>query len=328
MKISRFLRVKSIPLCSITFGLILWCILAVVAKIQWIFIALTIATVLFSTFLWLISEYFHIKKRLEKLSRLQKEIEEGYLLGEVLSKPSSTLEEEYFDIMKFISRSSIGKVETLMREQEEYREYVERWVHEIKTPLTACSLILANDGDKRKLKTELKRAENLAESILYHARMRTQALDTQITKTNLRETVEEAVVSEMELLLAAGVRIDIEGELTAYTDKKAVLFMLKQLLVNMAKYCPNSPIKITLNEGVICVEDCGPGIPSHELRRIFARGFVGEAGRKRGGGTGMGLYLVHELCAQLQIGLEVESELGKFTRFLLCFAEEGNLTKA
>ena len=87
---------------------------------------------------------------------------------------------------------------------------------------------------------------------------------------------------------------------------------------------------MTATDGIITVEDNGPGIARHELARVTDRGFTGEAGRKHGGGTGMGLYIVRELCARLGIGLELESEPGAYTRIRFCFNPtrvEDSLTK-
>ena len=46
--------------------------------------------------------------------------------------------------------------------------------------------------------------------------------------------------------------------------------------------------------------------------------FSGSNGRRLGGSTGMGLYIVSELCRQLDIGLDIQSDLGKYTR--ICFS--------
>lgn len=281
-------------------------------------IALTDLGVLACIAVWMALEYALWNGRLKKLARLSEEIEEGYLLGELFPRPTNAVEEEYFNLMKFVSHSAIDKTEFVLRAQEEYRDYVERWIHEIKTPLTACSLILANGGDARKLKIELKRAENLTEQILYCARLRTIENDTNIARIEVRAAVDEAVKSEMELLLAAGIGVAVDGDFTTYTDRKALIFVLKQFLVNCSKYCPRGHINISLTDGVCCVRDDGPGILSHELSRVFSRGFVGEAGRKHGGGTGMGLYLAHEVCEQLGVDLTVASEVGN-TRFYLTF---------
>jgi signal transduction histidine kinase len=67
------------------------------------------------------------------------------------------------------------------------------------------------------------------------------------------------------------------------------------------------------------VEDNGIGIPAHELSRMTERGFTGTNGRRLGGSTGMGLYIVNELCKRLGITLTADSVQGKYTRICLSF---------
>lgn len=197
---------------------------------------------------------------------------------------------------------------------------MESWVHEIKTPLTACALILANGGDPAKLRRELRRADNLTETILAYARLRTAEKDTQISAVGLRAACDQAVREEMELLIAANISVFIEGEATVYTDPKLLVFILKQLLINCAKYCPGCRVDISLGERSLTFSDNGPGIPAHELKRVTERGFTGSAGRARGESTGMGLYIVSELCKTLNIAMEIASEEQRFTRFVFRFS--------
>ena len=319
MKLTRFLASKSITLCALAIFLLLWCLFAALSKTSVLVIGITVAAAVAIILISIAVEYFFVAKRLKKLERICLELPDGYLLGEVIPKPVNALEEEYYRIMKFISRSALTKTEDTERAKLEYCDYIEKWIHEIKTPLTACSLIIANGGDMRKLKTQLKRAENLTENVLYYARLRTIEADTQITKVSVHSVIDCAIKSQTELLLQSGASVEVTGDFTVNTDGKALEFILKQLLVNCAKYCPDCRIIISADDGKITVEDNGEGIPSHEIPRIFSRGFVGSAGRKRGGGTGMGLYLVHELCSNLNIEITTQSEVGKFTRFILDF---------
>ena len=217
--------------------------------------------------------------------------------------------------MKEISHSAIGAVEQARLEKQDYCDYVESWVHEIKTPLTACSLILSNDGNPAKLRRELRRADNLKETILTYAKLRTVEKDTQISPTDLRAVCDQAVREEMELLIAAGISVVIDGDGGVYTDPKLLVFILKQLLINCAKYCPECRIHMELGENSLCITDNGPGIPAYELRRVTERGFTGTAGRSQGSSTGMGLYIVSQLCQSLNIPMELTSQEGEFTRF-------------
>ena len=135
------------------------------------------------------------------------------------------------------------------------------------------------------------------------------------------EAADEAVKGEMELLLAAHVRVEVEGDAEVSTDRGSVVFAVKQLLVNCAKYCKGGRVRIAAQGCTLTVEDDGPGVPAHELPRLFGRGFVGGAGQAAGGGTGMGLYLVRETCAGLGIRVEAASREGAFTRFTFTFPQ-------
>ena len=258
-------------------------------------------------------------RRLRMLKSRLDALPEKYLIGETLDRPRDALELEYYLLMQEISRSAIGAVEQARADKQDYCDYVERWVHEIKTPLTACSLILANGAEPAKLRRELRRADNLTETILTYAKLRTAEKDTQISLADLRAVCHQAVREEMELLIAADISVFLDGAASVYTDPKLLVFLLKQLLINCAKYCPGCQIRMALAEGCLTFEDNGPGIPAQELNRVTERGFTGAAGRSHGQSTGMGLYIVSELCEKLNIDLQIASEELRFTRFTLRF---------
>lgn len=343
-RVERFLRMifkcfgdatrsKLVTLCFLGMGGLSLGMILAVAGAGAALIGLLAVTYLAIILLWLLTTGLLEEKRIKKLEKLLKNLPETYLLGEVLPGPADAVEKRYFRIMKELSRSAVGIAEQARREKEEYCDYVESWIHEMKTPLTACSLILDNGGDVRKLRRELKRADNLTESILYYARLRTIEKDVKIRQFPAADVVGEAVKSQMELLIGAGISVETKGNFSIYSDPKSVCFMLKQLLINCAKYCPGCRITIQAHDGVISVRDNGPGIPAHELRRVTERGFtgsdakaaanVGQASGKASGGTGMGLYIVKELCNHLKISLKIESVVGEFTCISLKFENTG-----
>lgn len=319
MKFREYLGAKGVNLCFLGMGgLFVMAILLLAEADRWLVMMLGSFFILL-VFSWLLTGYEMERRRIMALRRLMDELPRKYLLGEVLPKPSNEIEKRYFEIMKTVSRSAVSAAEQAEREKEEYYDYVESWIHEIKTPLTACSLILANKGDVRKLKKELKCADNLTESILYYARMRSAEKDTRIYKLQAADVIGEAVKSQMELLIASGISVESNGDFSVYTDGKALCFILKQLLINSAKYCPKCRVRILAADGRIMVEDNGIGIPSYDLKRVTERGFTGTNGRRLLNSTGMGLYLVKELCTRLGMELEILSEENVFTRILLTF---------
>ena len=319
MSLRDYIAAKAVPLCiaamaGLYLALVGWfcaipCSLLLILLFSGVFVLLVCVLV----------GWLRIDRRLRMLRSRLDALPEKYLIGETLQRPRDAVELEYYQLMKEISRSAIGAVEQARAEKQDYGDDVERWVHEIKTPLTACALILANGGDSAKLRRELRRADNLTETILTYAKLRTAEKDTQIAHANLRTACDQALREEMELLIAANIGVSIDGVAAVYTDAKRVVFILKQLLINCAKYCSGCQIGIALSDGCLMFEDSGPGIPAHELARVTERGFTGSAGRKSGGSTGMGLYIVGELCKELNIGLEIASEEGRFTRFTFRF---------
>ena len=228
-----------------------------------------------------------------------------------------------------------GAVSDAEAAQREYREYVERWVHEIKAPITAARLICRDlDGNtRRKLTAELSQIEAHVERALFYARAENPEQDCLFRQANMGEIAAQAIENHRPLLIQSGIRVETDGlDCTVYTDEKWAVFLLGQLLQNAARYRGPEPV-ITLSakplgrQTQLIVHDNGIGIPAHELPRVFDRGFTGSNGRSRGGATGMGLYLCKKLAGFLNLGLAVTSVEGKGTTVILTFPAKENLTK-
>lgn len=267
---------------------------------------------------FLVVGWIKVSRRIKELNSRLNALQDKYLIAETLDKPRDASELAFYTMTKAISRSAIETVERAKREKEEYADFVDSWVHEIKTPLTACNLIVTNGCDETKLKREIKKADNLTDVILYYARLRSINKDTQIAECSLKSIADSAIMDQKTILIASGISIQTQGDSTVYTDSKLFGFIIKQLLINSAKYCQGCEIKLDITSGRFVYEDNGIGIPSHELTRVTERGFTGARFRSEKG-TGMGLYIVSELCKQLGITLSIESEEGKFTRFTFDF---------
>ena len=314
-----YMQSKAISLCVGGIGIFYLTLIVWLCGLPFSLFVILLTSGLLFFFLYMVFSWRRAMSRLQILKGRLETMQEKYLIGETLPRPRDSVELQYYLLMQEISRSAIGAVEQAREEKQDYYDYVESWVHEIKTPLTACSLILSNGGNPSKLRRELRRADNLTETILTYAKLRTVEKDTQIELVDLRSASDRAVREEMELLISAGIAVSISGEGHVYTDAKLLVFILKQLLINCAKYCPDCRIHIELGENGLSFEDNGPGILSHELGRITERGFSGSAGRRQGQSTGMGLYIVSQLCNRLNIRMEISSTEGAFTRFSFQF---------
>lgn len=278
-------------------------------------------------------DFWRTKKRLEELQAIMQDLDQRYLFSECVS-PQNLYERKLFDLLRLSGKSMMETVSDAQAAQKEYREYIEQWVHEIKTPITAAKLICRNtDSNTRsRLTQELAQIDAHVERALFYARTENPEKDFIISKTALSAICEEAIQNHKTLLIQNGIRIETQNlDEIVYTDRKWVSFMLGQFLQNAARYHGENPV-ITLSgkqlgrHVQLAVKDNGIGISTHELPRVFDRGFTGKNGRNRGGSTGMGLYLCKRLADALEIGLEMQSAKGQGTCVTLTFPAEVNLT--
>lgn len=105
---------------------------------------------------------------------------------------------------------------------------------------------------------------------------------------------------------------------SAQPEKLNILF--ENLIYNALKATPcNGSITISSlirdKKAYITIEDTGCGIPEEELPFIFQRFYVGAANKDVG--TGLGLYIVHDIVSELGGTINVRSALGRGTEFII-----------
>ncbi len=285
----------------------------------------------------LLVDFLGSRARLRELTAVMEGLDQKYLFAECVPGTGTVYERKLLELSRQAGKSMIRAVSDAQAAQREYREYVESWVHEIKAPITAAGLICRNvdPAVRQKLTGELARIEAHVERALFYARAESPEKDFVVGKACLKEIVAQALERHQSLLVQSGVRVEtIDLEQTVYTDVKWVEFILGQLLQNAVRYRKEDLVLIIqarhLGRQVqLWIQDNGMGISSHELPRIFDRGYTGSNGRARGGSTGMGLYLVRRLADCLEIGLQADSREGEGTRVTITFParESGKETR-
>ena len=280
-------------------------------------------------------DFFQQRAHLMELKSILDGLDRKYLFTECVPQPKGLFERRLFDLARLAGRDMTGAVSDAQASQREYREYVERWVHEIKAPITAARLICRElDGDtRRKLTAELSQIEAHVERALFYARAENPEQDCLFRQIELEKIAAQAIENHRSLLIQNGIRVEMKHmNCAVYTDEKWAVFILGQLLQNAARYRGPEPV-ITLSakplgrQTQLIVHDNGIGIPAHELPRVFERGFTGSNGRIRGGSTGIGLYLCRKLAVFLELELRMDSQEGAGTTVTLTFPAKENLTK-
>lgn len=271
--------------------------------------------------------FYQINSRLKELEAIMDGLDQKYLLHECIPKPKSHYERKLLSLAGRSGKAMIEAVSEARAGQKEYREYIEDWVHEIKAPITTAQLICTNNQSElsRKLMPQLAGIDEHVERALYYARAGSVEKDFIVRETLLSEIVHTAIAKHQSLLIQNGIHMETSDlETIVYTDGKWVSFMLGQLLSNAVRYRSKKPvIRIeTQSVGIqvqLKITDNGIGIPSHELPRIFQRGFTGSNGRARSGSTGMGLYICKKLADFLQIQMTAKSVENEYSEISMLF---------
>lgn len=214
--------------------------------------------------------------------------------------------------------------------QEEHLIFMDRWIHQMKTPLSVIELMAQDldEPDSSDMREETDRIKNGLNTVLYMARIRSMDRDFQVKSVRLLSVIHEVNKENKRLYIRNHVYPNVEADsekLAVETDDKWLYFIVTQLIQNAVKYSAKKSEQILLKvytrnaQTILEIEDFGIGIPPSDMKRIFDPFFTGENGRRYRESTGVGLFLVKEVATYLGHRLEVESEVGKGSVFRIVF---------
>lgn len=257
-------------------------------------------------------------------------LDQKYLVLETLEKPAFYEGELIYQSLYEIDKSMTENVKKYRRSIEEFKDYIEMWVHEVKLPIASLQLMCHNNRDLLggKYETQLRRLDSYVDQVLYFVRSENAHKDYLIKQLKLSDVVHRAAIKNKDDLLLREIAFSVEipEELLVTTDGKWLEFMLGQILANSMKYAKaegERQIRIFAEERADAVRlhvwDNGIGIPDEDKTRIFDKSFTGKNGRNHAKSTGMGLYIVKQLCDKLGHGIAVQSVQGEYTDMEICF---------
>lgn len=268
-------------------------------------------------------KYRYYKKVKAKLDIL----EQKCMITEMLELPDFAEGEFLYEILQTCNKSMNDEILKYKIEAAGYREYIEMWIHEVKTPLAATRLILENHPSEitRAMDEEMQQINYYLEQALYYARSNSVEKDYLVKELSLKEVVENAVKANAKSLIGNKIKIKIENlDQKIFSDEKWVLFILNQVISNAIKYKKEEAeisfcARCEKNEILLEIRDNGIGISPKDLPRITDKGYTGTTGRNYQKSTGMGLYLCKKLCSKLQLSFYIESKEEEYTKVTIGF---------
>ncbi|MBQ8999896.1 MAG: sensor histidine kinase [Clostridium sp.] len=258
------------------------------------------------------------------------QLDKKYLITAIINKPSFIEGQILYDSLYEIDKSMYEEIETYKNSINDFKEYIEMWIHEVKLPIASSTLMLHNNkpDSNKKIKEQINRIENYVEQVLYFVRSENLEKDYLIRTYNLGEIVNKVIRKNKESLLLKRIAIEIDDiDKIILSDGKWLEFIINQIVSNSIKYSKISNSKIKFNSKtmddfiILQIEDNGIGINEKDINKVFNKSFTGENGRNISSSTGMGLYLVNKLCTRLGHKITIESEVDKFTKVSIYFKD-------
>jgi K+-sensing histidine kinase KdpD len=225
----------------------------------------------------------------------------------------------------------------LKRAQKE-KNFLLAVTHELKTPIAAIRLNTQTLKNRKLTEeqsqdlcadiiTESNRLETLVNNILLATQFEQNTVLGNWQKTDLSALVETQIKRFQQLFHERTVNSNIQSNIELEAEENMLVSLLFNLLENANKYSPvPEPISVTLkaSEHIILLEisDLGIGIPIEERKSIFEKFHrVGNEETRSQKGTGLGLYIVKEICKAHKAEITIGDNSPRGSRFQITFSK-------
>jgi two-component system sensor histidine kinase CiaH len=225
----------------------------------------------------------------------------------------------------------------LKRAQKE-KNFLLAVTHELKTPIAAIRLnsqtLKNRELSKEQSKelcadiiTESNRLETLVNNILLATQFEQNTSVGNWQSVNFSNVVENQVKRFQQLFPERHVNSSIQMNIEMNGEENMLVSLLFNLLENANKYSPNSEaisVSLKASEHVILLEvsDQGAGIPNEERKAVFEKFHrVGNEQTRSQKGTGLGLYIVKEICKAHRADINISDNTPRGTRFQITFSK-------
>ncbi|HVY49881.1 MAG TPA: HAMP domain-containing sensor histidine kinase, partial [Minicystis sp.] len=209
--------------------------------------------------------------------------------------------------------------------------------HELRTPLNAIlgfAHVLESEVDGplsedareyvRIITTSGEHLRGLIDDVLDLSALETGQLKLAKRAVDVRDLADQVMREASAIVRDKPVALLASGErgLLAHADPSRVRQVLTNLVSNAIKATSKGSVSVHVEPRgsfvAFLVEDTGAGIPRHEIQAIFEEYRQSGDARSRRGGVGLGLAIARRLVRMHGGTIDVKSELGKGSTFVVC----------
>ena len=240
--------------------------------------------------------------------------------------------EENFIEFSILQKSFKNMLIRLKEQSQSQIDFVNNASHELKTPIFVIKGyvdMLSDWGKDDKgvldeglivLKKEIQNMQELTEKLLFLAKSRNLIVEK--NSINLDNVLKE-VIDNLSFAYPKQKINYNSSEIFIDSDETLLKLLFKNLIENAIKYGNNNLVNVLLEKEKktkVIIEDFGIGISKEALPHIFERFYREDEARNREiKSYGLGLSIVKEIIALLDIDIQIESQIDKGTKITLLF---------
>lgn len=332
MKLSRYLKDKLYFIILFITFLSLIILLLVGFKVSLELIIVIISLLVIFAILVLIIEYLKKRNFYNEFINIVDKLDKKYLVIEMLNPPNFQEGEILYNELYEINKSMLENIKNYEISMNDFKDYIEMWIHEVKIPLSSLVLMIHNNKNNisSKMVDQVNRLDNYVDQVLFYVRAENAEKDYLIKKTELNKVINKIALKNKDYILENNICFSVlDCEKKVLTDSKWLEFIIDQIINNSIKYkreIVSSFIKIYTEENNeeirLIIYDNGIGIDAKDLPRVFDKTYTGTNGRLKSKSTGMGLYIAKNLCEKLGHKIAIESKVNEYTKVIITFNKE------
>lgn len=243
MKFSRFLKDKILFIFTQGLTILFISILLSVFKVGISSIVFVTFLLLLVTFSSILFEYMKKHRYYSNVYHNLNEMDKKQYLFQLMEEPDFVEGEVMYEILKQVFKAMNDELSSHTISEQEYKEYIETWIHEIKLPISCIELICQNNKTTitNHILDELKRIDNFVEQALFYARSNHVEKDYSVRELSLEALIKTTIKKHSKQLIACKTELSFDQlDFTVYCDPKWLDFILGQVISNSMKYKKDS----------------------------------------------------------------------------------------
>ncbi len=281
-------------------------------------------------FVWvafLISFYF-VKSSLKNLNYLVRQTKDLDLNNLNTNVEIDWPDEDEIKIVWDTINKSLIK---LNKQAKSLKDFISNASHELKTPLMEISSQLdmlsleskdiSTKDDIQNVKETIKKMNMIIENLLLLAKLESQ-WGFNMSNVNVSDVLQQVLdwIHQKYMDKQINIENQIQKNVHLYTNQYLFELLVKNLIENAYKYTdPWWKITVVLDNEKLIISDTWVGIKKKNMEKVRESFYQEDESKTDDKSFGLGLYIVKSIVSSLGFQIHMESELWKWTDFIIYF---------